>query len=149
MQVEELVVEKKEVEQELEHLKNAIKEGYISKRTSIARDLMAVYGHLQHGGKIIDLHKTFRDIGIDEEGHPKIAIVQYGSRYCYLYKKKSGGAIFSNENKTGWSIHANKTNGDIELPGDTFEWTEEQLEQGKRWKTIAPIIHSKDKEVEK
>lgn len=141
MQVEELVVEKKEVEQELESLKTAIKEGYISKRTTITRDLLAVYGHLKHGGKIIDLFQTFRKVGLNENGNPKLGIVQYGARYCYLYKKHSGGAIFSNENKTSWQVYANKSNGDVEVPGDTFEWTEDLNESGNnRWKTVAPII---------
>lgn len=140
MKVEELVIEKREVEQELENLKHAIKEGYISKRTTIARDLMAVYGHLKHGGKIVDLFKTFRDVGLNDDGHPKLGIVQFNARYCYLYKKKNGGAIFSNENKDSWKTYANKTNGDIELPPDTFEWSEENLEKGTRWKTIAPIV---------
>lgn len=139
MEVNELVVEKREVEEELAHLKNAIKEGYISKRTTIARDLMAVYGHLKHGGKIIDLFKTFLETGLNEENHPKLGIIPFNARYCYLYKKQNGGAIFSSENKDSWKIYAHRGNGDIEIPPDTFEWGE-SLEEGTRWKSLAPIV---------
>lgn len=138
MEIQELIVGKQEIEKELEHLKHAIKEGYISKRTTIARDLLAVYGHLQHGGKIIDLFKIFHEHGL-KDGHPKLAIVQFNARYCYLYKKNNGGAVFSNENKRQYHVYANKSNGDIELPPDTYEWGE-ILEQGLRWKTVAPMV---------
>lgn len=140
MQVEELIVEKKAVEEEIKHLKHAIKEGYISRRSTMTRDLMAVYGHLQHGGKIIDLFKTFSKTGLNENGHPKLGIVQCSAKWCYLYKKKNGGAFFSNENKSQWKVYPNKKEGDIVVPSDTFNWSEEIFQLGSRWKCVAPII---------
>lgn len=144
MELAEIEVEKREIEEELANLKLAIKDGYISKRTTIARDLMAVYGHLKYGGKIIDLYKTFTETGLTEEGHPKLAIVQFSSKYCYLYKKpRSGGAIFSNaplpRGRRGWgTVYAQKSEGDIELPSDTFEYPD--LKGELHWKTLAPMV---------
>jgi len=143
MELEELVVERKAVEAELENIKQAIKEGYISKRTTLARDLMAVYGHLKHGGKIVDVYEAFHKAGLKEE-HPKFAIVSFDARWCYLYKKMNGGAIFSNENKGRWDVHAVKGNGDVELPPDTYEWQREEDKReivgGTRFKTVAPMV---------
>lgn len=141
MEVEELQVDRKDVESELENIRQAIKEGYISKRTTLARDLLAVYGHLKHGGKIIDVFEAFRKAGLNEEGHPKLAIVSFDARWCYLYKKNNGAAIFSKENKEAWKTHAVKGIGDVELPPDTYEWDAEKLEkEGLRFKTVAPMI---------
>jgi len=143
VEIEELVVEKQTVETELANIKQAIKEGYISKRTALARDLMAVYGHLKHGGKIVDVFEAFRKVGLDKEGNPKLAIVSFDARTCYLYKKRNGGAIFSKENKDRWQFHAVKGIGDVELPPDTYEWNTEEdrtIIGGTRFKSGVPIV---------
>ncbi len=139
MELEELQVERQEVERELETIKQAIKDGYITRRTALARDLMAVYGHLKHGGKIVDIYKAFHKAGLDEDGHPKLGISSFDSKWCYLYKKKNGGAIFSNENKDSWTVYAVKGIGDTQLPADTYEWGE-KFSEGTRFKCVAPVV---------
>lgn len=142
MEVQELEVDRQEVEEELEHIKQAMKDGYISRRTALARDLMAVYGHLKHGGKIIDLYQAFPKAGVNEEGLPKIAIVSFDARMCYLYLKRNGGAIFSNERKDRWQVKAKRSIGDIQLPADSYEWKTNEKGQipHRRFKTVAPIV---------
>jgi len=140
MELEELEVERQEVETELTNIKTAIKEGYITRRTALARDLLAVYGHLKHGGKIVDIYKAFSKAGLDEDGHPKISIAPFNAKWCYLYKKRNGGAIFSSTNKDTWQIYAVKANGDIALPADTYDWDSETQKKGTRWKCVSPIV---------
>lgn len=139
MEVTEILVEKREIEEELVALKQAMKEGYISKRSVLARDLMAVYRHFKYGGKLIDLYETFRATGIDKDTHPKIAIVQFGAKFCHLHKKRNGGAIFSNA-PLPWTTSANKSNGDIVIPADTFEWNVKTIKGEHKWKCVAPIV---------
>lgn len=142
MELEAIEVSREEVESELESIKQAIKEGYISRRTVLARDLMAVYGHLKHGGKVVDIYKAFHDVGLNEEGHPKLAIVSFDARMCYLYKKNNGGAIFSKEAKDRYRVHATRSIGDVELPPDIYAWNKD--EKGnlphRRYKTMAPLV---------
>lgn len=137
MEVEELAISPEEVKNELETLKKGIKEGYISKRSKLVRDLLAIYGHLEHKGEIIDVYSSFKKAGLTKEGHPKLAIVRADSRFAHLYKKKSGGAIFARERKDEWNTHASFKEGDVELPSQTYEWI--KLEE-KFWKTVTPMI---------
>lgn len=137
MQVEEIQVSKEAVEKELEALKIGIREHYISKRNKLVRDLLSVYGHLKYGGAIIDLFETFSKIGLKEDGNPKLAIVPSNAKWCYLYKKRNGGAIFSIENKGRWETTVKKSLGDVELPPETFQWKD--LEK-RRFKCASPII---------
>lgn len=142
MELETIEVDRQQVESELESIKQAMKEGYISKRTALARDLMAVYGHLKHGGKVVDVFKAFHKAGLDSDGHPRLAIVSFDARMCYLYKKGNGGAIFSKERKERHRVHAVRNIGDVELPPDTYTW--EKDERGnlphRRFKTLAPVV---------
>lgn len=141
MDLETIEVDRKEVEEELKSIKQAIKDGYISRRTALGRDLMAVYRHLEHGGKVVDIFKVFHDVGLDKEGHPRLAIVPFDARTCYLYQLTNGGAIFSKENKDRNAVYATKGMGDVALPPDTYAFTKDnrgRVEQ--RFKTIAPMV---------
>ena len=136
MKVENLEVPREEIETELENLKKGIKEGYISRRQKLTRELFAIYGHLQKGGQIVDIPVTFSKTGLRNTDLPKLGIVPVNAKCCYLYKQRNGGAIFSAENKqNSWNLYAR--GNDVELPPDTFRWKE--LENN-RWKTLAPII---------
>lgn len=137
MKVETLEIPKKELEKELKSLKIAVKNKYISRRNKLTRDLLSVYGHLQHGGAIIDIFDTFQKVGLNpKQDSPKLAIVNCGAKLCYLYKIRNGGAIFSKERK-GWSIRVSRTSKDVQLPPDTFNW---QNLEDNRLKCAVPII---------
>ena len=137
MQVEEIELKVGDVEAELETLKEGIQEGVVSKQSKIVRDLMQVYGHLKYHGKIIDIYKTFKAIGLSETQNPRFAIVQADMQWCHLVKKPNGGAIFSKERKDHWSNHAIFNEGDVELPADTYPW---KIKERQFVKTVVPII---------
>ena len=141
MEIEEIKVTKKEVEQELEDLEKALEKGYISKNNRLVRDLLLVYGHLKLGGKIIDVPEVFQKAGLDEFGDPRLAIVRADARNCYLYKYSNGAALFSKERKEEYNINMNKKLGDVKVPNGTFEWDADALKNGKRFrKTSCPLI---------
>lgn len=144
MQVGEIAISPEEVKKELETLKKGIQDGYISRKSKLVRDLLAVYAHLEHKGKIIDVYSAFNKAGLNEQGHPQLAIVRADSAWCHLYKKKTGGAIFSRERKTRWDtgLHARFKEGDVELPSQTYDWPLDEngkLEE-RNWKTVTPMI---------
>lgn len=133
MKVENLEVAKEEVSKELAALKKGIKKGYITKRKALTRELFAIYGHLKYGGKIVDLHKSMKKAGLLKTiNAPRLAVIQGGTKWCYLHKKRNGGAIFSTERKD-WHVYIKKD--DVVLPADTFVWKNED-----HLRTLAPII---------
>lgn len=138
MEVEEIEVEIKQLNKELDDLKQAVKDGIVSKKNPLTRDLLTVLSHLEHGGKIVDIYKTFRSLNLREDGLPKIAITPADSRFCYLYQKQNGGAIFSREQK-GWNKYAVKGIGDVDLPPDTFDWIEKP-QSNVCYRTLSPLI---------
>jgi len=130
-------VAKEDVARELAELQEAIKKGFITKQNAIVRDLLKVYGHIQHGGEIIDIAPTFKKAGLDEDGHPRLAIVRSDAKFCYCAKKNNGSAIYSRDELSEWRPHPRKTSGDLLLPPATFQW----LNNTDRYiKTAVPII---------
>lgn len=133
MKVENLEVAKEEVSKELAALKKGIKKGYITKRKLLTRELLSIYGHLKHGGKIVDINKSMHKAGLLKTMNaPRLAVIQGGAKWCYLHKKRNGGAIFSIERKD-WHVNINKD--DVVLPADTFTWVNQE-----HLRTLAPII---------
>ena len=143
MQVEKLTIPKKEAKEQLEALKETFKQNYKLRKQELYYDMRKVYGHLTHGGKIIDLFATFKEIGVNENRNPKLAICRADSNYCYCYKDPIGSAVFSIEN----TDTARKSKLDVYLPADTFQWLPEN-ETHLSWdlrriKTVVPIIPPK------
>lgn len=140
MEIETLQISPEEVEKELHTLQEGIKEGYISKQSKLVRDLLAIYGHLKHKNKIINVFEAFSKSGLNEAGHPKLAIVRADSAWCHLYKQKNGGAIFSTARKDQWNTNASFREGDINLPRGSFDWNMEALKEDNRFRTVSPMI---------
>ncbi|MEM2506206.1 MAG: hypothetical protein QXF61_04095, partial [Nitrososphaeria archaeon] len=83
MEVEELVIPKEQAEAELKALKEAFRRHTQLRKEEIRRELMAVYGHLRHHGKIIDVYESFKKAGLNEEGDPKLAVCRADAKQCY------------------------------------------------------------------
>ena len=139
MEVEQIELKVKDVEQELETLQKGIKEGVVNKNSRIVKDLMQVYGHLKYHGKIINLYDAFKKCGLTETKNPKLAIVRADSQWAHLYKKQNGGCIFSKERKDKYSPHAIFNEGDIEIPAETFDFGDLKGKE-RYFKTVTPII---------
>ena len=122
MEVEELVIPKEQAEAELKALKEAIRRHAQLRKEEIRRELMAVYGHLRHYGKIIDIYESFKKAGLNKDGDPRLAICRADAKQCYCLKIEDGSAIFSMERLDRWQRQPRKTYAEVKLPSGTFQW---------------------------
>lgn len=122
MEVEELTIPKEQAEAEFKALKEALRRHAQLRREQIRRELMAVYGHLKHGKKIIDIYESFRKAGLNGDGDPRLAICRADAKQCYCLKIEDGSAIFGPERLERWQREARKTYGEVKLPAGTFHW---------------------------
>ncbi len=112
---------------------------------------MQIYGHLKHYGKIVELYGAFKKAGVSKTGEPRLAIVRADAQWVHLYKTSNGGGIFSIERKDSYDNKPDWSEGDIELPSQTFPWNADDFKpyekEGKSYvkqlryvKTLVPII---------
>lgn len=144
MQVETVSVEQETARQNLADLKTLFKENADIAKNKIYLELQRAYGHMKHGGKLIDIYQAFKDTGIGEDGNPKIAIVRADAKVCHLYKYSEGRAIFSYRAPTRYGRHgygiARKSDREVGLPEGTFIWSSKIGWTGQHRKTTVPII---------
>jgi len=144
LEVEQLTIPKEKAQEEFEALKQVFKQHHTFRsQDQIYKDMAKVYGHLQHGKKIIDIHEAFKKAGLNEESDPKLAIVRADAKECHCRKYERGAACFSILQVT--QRGPLKKDGGIVLPEGTFQWVLEQ--PGYSWsiarkdlKTIVPVI---------
>jgi hypothetical protein len=122
MEVEELALPQTQAEEEFKALKQALRRHAQLRKEQIRRELMAVYGHLKHGKKIIDIHESFRKAGLNLEGDPRLAICRADAKQCNCLKIEDGSAIFSMERLDRWQRQPRKTYAEVKLPAGTFQW---------------------------
>jgi len=122
MEVEELALPQTQAEEEFKALKQALRRHAQLRKEEIRRELMAVYGHLKHGKKIIDIHESFRKAGLNLEGDPRLAICRADAKQCNCLKIEDGSAIFSMERLDRWQRQPRKTYAEVKLPSGTFQW---------------------------
>jgi hypothetical protein len=143
MKLKQIQVTKEQVEKELNDLQTAIDKGFIDKKNKMVQDLLKVYGHLKHNGKIIDIFDSFQKAGVDDNLDPKLAIVRADAQgsSCYIYKYNNGSCLFTREVKDHWSVNVSKAMGDIRVPSGTFAWSKDDLDPESRHRKCAvPLI---------
>lgn len=148
--IEELTMAQEEAKKQLKDLKELFKANRLTKDNKIYMDLKRVYGHMTHGGKVIDIFKAFKDTGLNHKGNPQIAICRADAKKCYLQKLHDGAAVFSHIPLKRWDTRwsARKTQKEIEVPNETFIWknslgkkaTYQSQIENSQLSTIAPII---------
>lgn len=150
MEVELLTVPKKKAQEEFDALIQVIRNGKKTKLDSIYVDFQRIYGHMRHGKKIIDIYESFKKAGLNEKGHPKLAIARADSKIVICRERRNGSAKFFHDNegkrdvqRIMWSYYGDKY--DITLPAETFVWT---MDPNNRLKfsdvqTLVPIIPAK------
>ena len=122
MQVEELALPRRQAEKEFNALKKAFKRNAKLRKEEVRKDLLAVYGHLRHGKKIIDVPESFRKAGLNKDGDSRLAICRADGKQCFCLKVEDGSAIFSMKRLDRWNRTPRKTYGDVRLPSGTFQW---------------------------
>jgi hypothetical protein len=125
VEIEEYVLVKEKAKEELAALKQALKKQTSLKEEAVYRDQQKVYGHMVHGGKVIDVYESFKKAGLNEESDPKLAICRANGKLCCAQKFDDGAILFQADKQTSaWRM--TKKNGDIFLPKKTFEWQNEE-----------------------
>jgi hypothetical protein len=119
MQVEEYSLVKEDAKKELALLKQALKQNTSLAKTAIYQDQRKVYGHMTHGGKVVDVPESFKKIGLNADGDPKLAICRADAKVCWARKRDDGSIKFQAE-RLNYKVV--KSNGDIVLPAKTFTW---------------------------
>lgn len=101
-----------------------------------------VYGHMHHGGKVIDIYSIFNTDQLKENGDLKIAICRADAKKCYLYKDKDGSAVFSDRPFTTWRPTPRTTYKDIGIPIGSITWKLEKWHRviNEKQSTIVPIV---------
>ncbi len=151
MEVEQLTLPKEKAETEFTALRQALKQNATLRKEQIRRDMLAVYGHLRHGKKVIDIYESFQKAGLNKDGDPKLAICRADAKQCYCYKFKDGSALFADQR---WITVPRKTFADIRLPAGTFKWIplkpeipldnwQNDIKGNKNIETPVPIIPAK------
>jgi len=147
MEVEQLTMPQEEATKQVQALKQLFKQNKSIKQQQIYQDMRKVYGHMHHGGKVIDIYQAFKGTGLDEDNNPKIAIARADATKVHLWKQANGGAIFTSKNDRWNPGKARKTLGDIQIPSGIFEWEYNHPEHRHRTyiknpavSTIAPLI---------
>lgn len=144
MNLKHLTITKEDIEKELAELQAAIEKGFVSRTNKMVRDLLKVYGHLKHNGKIIELTESFKIAGVDDNLDPNLAIVRADAqgKFCYLYKYNNGSALFSIERKRdSYTVNVSREFGDIRTTPSLFEWSKDDLDRDTRHRRCSvPII---------
>jgi hypothetical protein len=151
MEVEELALPKEQAEKEFTMFKEALRHNAVLRKEQIRKDMLAVYAHLRHGKKTIDIYTSFQRAGLNKDGDPKLAICRADAKLCYCHKFKDGSALFADQR---WITAPRKTFGDIKIPPQTFKWIlqkpeipmdnwQNDIRGNKNIQTLVPIIPAK------
>lgn len=145
MNVEVLSLPKEKAQREYEAWKQLLRKS----KAEYAKDFLALYAHMKHGGKVIDLFEAMRMAGLNEDGDPRLAIVRADAprvEFCkdYIWQNNvlvsDGGTFYPGGNDYGWrKIAKLKT----KIPRECFpEWRKDA--QGRiirqRVQTVTPVI---------
>jgi hypothetical protein len=155
MEVEQLAIPKKRASEEYEAYKKELQYS----KTQFNKDMLSLYAHMKHGGKVIDLWEGMKLAGLNKDGDPKLAICRADSPRVQFYRKfrqawinnnyvdaESDGGIFK-------SMHR-QTNGhhtyfedDVKIPKGFFPVWSKDAQTNKfihrDVETITPIIPAK------
>ena len=124
MEVDVLGETREKAELELAALKLLFKQRGELKNDQVYRNLQRAYGHMKHGGKIIDVHAAISNAGLNDKGNPKIAICRADANICYITKDESGTAIISGIPAGSAVIKCSDQPNSFQLSGGVFNsWT--------------------------
>lgn len=158
METQTIEVTKEKAEEEYQLYKEALQ----NKKDQFLSDMKRIYGHMRHGGSVIDVAQAIRDGGI-ENGHPRLAICRADCRQVILDKYSTradwnhrllpdfgiheGTAVFRYDNRSRgerWTqkqIHPTDElrKGDVLVPN--MPWTKLSLKRKNcRVTTLVPVI---------
>jgi hypothetical protein len=106
LKVEQIVIPKKKAEEEYEAYKQELRYG----KTQFNKDMLSLYAHMKHGGKVIDLWEAMKLGGLNKDGDPKLAITNADAKRVRFNKEYT------------WQNNVMVADGGIFYPlGDAFD----------------------------
>jgi hypothetical protein len=146
MEVEQLAIPKKKAEQEYDTYKQEIRYA----KTQFNKDMLSLYAHMKHGGKVIDLWEAMKLAGLNKDGDPKLAITNADSpkvRFTKEWRYQNGvevsdGGTFR---PLGYSYRT-RENHKIVIPKEFFpDWPKDAKGNivRREIETITPIVPAK------
>jgi hypothetical protein len=146
LKVEQIAIPKKKAEQEYEAYKQELRYG----KTQFNKDMLSLYAHMKHGGKVIDLWEAMKLAGLNKDGDPKLAITNADSpkvRFTKEYTWQNNvtvanGGIFR---PIGYSYNR-RENYKIVIPKEFFpEWPKDAKGSiiRQQVETITPTVPAK------
>ena len=146
VEVEQLAIPKKKAQEEYEAYKQELRFA----KTQFNKDMLSIYAHMKHGGKMIDLYEGMKIAGLNKDGDPKLAITNANSpkvRFTKEYRWQNGvvvadGGIFR---PLGYSYRT-RENHKIVIPKGFFpDWEKDAKGSIIRQEieTITPVVPAK------
>ena len=146
MEVEQLAVPKKKAQEEYAAYKQELRYA----KTQFNRDMLSLYAHMKHGGKVIDLWEAMKMAGLNKDGDPLLAITNADSPKVRFTKEwlwrnnvaSSNGGIFRPVTYS-WKARENHK---IVIPTGFFpEWQKDEKGNILRMEieTVTPIVPAK------
>lgn len=143
MQVEKLALPKEKAQKEWDSYKQELQKS----KTQFNKDMLSLYAHMKHGGKVLDLWESMKLAGLNNDGDPKLAITNANSskvRFIKAYTWQNnvpvsdGGTFYPIG--LPWRLREKRQ---IRIPREFFpEWQKDA--QGhivrQEVETITPII---------
>jgi hypothetical protein len=96
------------------------------------------YYHMKEGNELIDIYKIMEDVGLNENGYPKLAIVRADSKECVFERTDEGSGNFGYIGK--WNQI--EINSAIRLPQNIFKIHWERMENST-WQIKNKIVRTK------
>ena len=154
MEVEQLAVPKKKAQEQYEAYKQELRYA----KSQFNRDMLGLYAHMKHGGKVIDLWEAMKLASLNEQGDPKLAVCRADSPKCQFIRKfrnawinnnwsiaESDGGVFRSMHRQS-NGHHTYFEDDVKIPKGFFpDWKDAQTNKfvERTVETITPIIPAK------
>jgi len=148
MEVEQLAVPKKKAQEEYEAYKQELRYA----KTQFNRDMLGLYAHMKHGGKVIDLWEAMKMAGLNKDGDPRLAITNADSPKVRFTKDwtwqnnvtVSNGGIFI---PLAYYGYRRRDNHKIVIPKGFFpDWAKDPKTGSilrEQIETVTPIVPAK------
>lgn len=145
MEVELLTIPKRKAASEYK----AYKEELQRTKTQLNRDMLALYAHMRHGGKVIDVWEAMKIAGLNDVDDPKLAIVRADSKRvrferCFDWVHDNVSSRYVSNGGIFYRFSDKKAPlKDVEIPKSFFpEWIKNKNDSSIRRtvETVVPII---------
>lgn len=125
-------------EQAKEEWKKYVKALKTRKEKYLKTMKQAMY-QMKEGRELIDIYKIIKEVGLNENNEPKLAIARADAKNCIFEKRDTGTGVFGISANYGSIVW---TKDMVELPQNTFKIQWERMSEN-RWSIKNKLIQTK------